>query len=198
MAKNKTIVFISESIDIETQRIIQQQEREALLFGADALLPQKSFDRELEKYQLRNGLEFTLKDVKDLINDLAGEYSPMFSNKKPFFKLMYKLCGWDNLDPNEFIKPPCVALYIKQYIYARFPKEILPTLLGKENPFIGESYMRRYKLFQFLNEEGLLLLEGYIQDAIKVMETSKDWYDFELKYTNLYKLSVQLKCITEK
>ena len=105
---------------------------------------------------------------------------------------MYKLNGWDHLNPKDFIKPPCVALWIKQYIYGRFEKEVLPTLLQKDNPFI-EGDMRKYKLFQFFNDEGIILLEGYIQDAINVMETSKDWYDFELKYTAVYKLSVQLK-----
>ncbi len=197
MAKQKTISSKNNPIDKEIKKALELQEKQALLFGADALLPQKSFDKELEKYQLRNGLKFTLKEVKDLINDLAGEYSPMFPNDKPFFKLMYKLCGWNHLDPTDFIKPPCCGLYIKQYIYARFPKDILPTLLAKDNPLIG-GYIKKYKLFQFLNEQGLLLLEGYIQDAMNVMETAKNWYDFELKYTKLYKLSVQLKCITEQ
>jgi len=196
MTNKKTKTEVDELINIEVQKIREQQERQALLFGADALLPQKQFDRELEKHQLRNGLEFTIKEVKDLIIEMAGEYSPMFTNKKPFFKLMYKLHGWDKLDPTEFIKPPCVALYIKKYVYARFPKDILPTLLAKENPLIN-GYVRKYKLFQFLNDSGLVLLEGYIQDAIDVMKKSKTWYDFELKYTKKYKLSVQLKCIKD-
>ena len=37
------------------------------------------------------------------------------------------------------------------------------------------------------------MLEGFIQDAINVMGTAKSWYDFELKYTKLYGLPVQLK-----
>lgn len=55
--------------------------------------------------------------------------------------------------------------------------------------------MKKYKLFQFLNDKRLLLLEGYIQDAINVMAESQDWYDFELTYTKLYNLPVQLKFI---
>jgi hypothetical protein len=187
----------NKAVDIEQKKLLEQQERQELVFGADALLPKKSVDKELEIFQLRGGLEFTIKGVKDIISELARPYFPMFPNSKPFFKLMYKLNGWDNLNPNDFIKPPCIALWIKQYIYGRFSKEVLPTLLQKDNPFL-DGYIKRYKLFQFLNDEGLLLLEGYIKDAIKVMETAKDWYDFELKYTALYKLSVQLKIFVGK
>lgn len=196
MAKHKQTPIENKSID-EEKKIHDQQERQRLLFNTEALLPQRSWDKELEKHKLESGVEFTIKEVKGLISDLAREYIPMFTNDKPFFKLMYKLSGWDHLDPNEFIKPPVVAIYIKRYIYARFNQEILPTLLAKENPLIS-GYIKKYKLFQFLNDKGIELLEGYIQDAIKVMETSKDWYDFELKYTKLYDLSVQLKCITQQ
>jgi hypothetical protein len=70
----------------------------------------------------------------------------------------------------------------------------LPTLLKKENPIIS-GYIKKYKLFQFLNDEGLLFLERYINQAIEVMKESEDWYDFELKYTSRYNLSVQLKLL---
>ena len=93
----------------------------------------------------------------------------MFPNNNPFFKLMYKLNRWNNLDPNDFTKPPICAIWIKQYIYDRFDREVLPTLLAKENPIIS-GYVKKYKLFQFLNDEGLLLLEGYINDAIEIMK----------------------------
>ncbi|MCR9228831.1 MAG: P63C domain-containing protein [Flavobacteriaceae bacterium] len=189
-----------QNVDIdarELKRIRDIEERQALLFKTEALLPQTSVDKELEKFQLRNGKVSSLREVKDLIRDMAREYKPMFPNEKPFFSLMYKLNGWDDLNPNDFIKPPCCALYIKQYIYGRFDREILPSLLAKENPLIS-GYVKKYKLFQFLNDQGLLLLEGYIEDAIKVMRESKDWYDFELKYTSLYNLSVQLKLMPKR
>jgi len=182
----------SKAIDKESKKILEQQERQGLVFGADALLPKKSIDKEIEKHQLRSGREFSIKEVKDLITELAQPYSPMFPNQKPFFKLMYKLCGWDHLNPNDFIKPPCVALWIKQFIYARFSTEILPKLQEKENPFIS-GYVRKYKLFQFLSDDGQRQLEGFIEDAIKVMEICKSWYEFEIKYGKLYKLSIQQK-----
>lgn len=57
------------------------------------------------------------------------------------------------------------------------------------------SQVKKYKLFRFLNDAGKLLLEGHIQDAINVMQESKNWDDFELRYTQKYKLSMQLKCL---
>src|ERR1035437_5991421 len=182
----------TKPVDIEEQKLVKQKESQGLIVNADTLLPKKSVDKELEIFQLRSGIEFSIKGINDLISEIARPYFPMFPNSKPFFKLMYKLNRWDNLNPNDFIKPPCVALWIKQYVYARFSKEVLPTLMQKDNPLV-DGYIKKYKLFQFLNDEGLLLLEGYIQDAINVMETASSWYDFELKYTAIYRLSVQLK-----
>lgn len=196
--EKKTPPVTSEQNLTEDQlkELLRKKEQQELQFGADALLLQRPLDKKLEIHTLTNGQQFTIKGIEDLINNAAGEYFPMFPNTNPFFKLMFKLCGWQKLDPNQFVKPPIVATYIKKYIYGRFDRDVLPTLLAKENPLI-EGYIRKYKLFQFLNEEGLILLEGYIQDANKVMEVSKDWYDFELRYTRQYNLPMQLKTISE-
>lgn len=194
MADEKNKPFGNQSIDKGTKKLTKQEEQQQLLFKADALLPEKSFVIELEKYQLQNGLEFTLKEVNDLVISHPRDYYPMFPNKKPFFSLMYKLCGWKHLDPKRFIKPRVVSVYIRKYIYSRFHKDLLPTLLNIENPIIIR-YIKKYKLFQFLNDEGIEFMETIIQQAIDVMEVSKDWYDFELKYTKLYNLPVQMRLL---
>ena len=54
MTNKKTKIGVDELINIEVQKIREQQERQALLFGADALLPQKQFDRELAKKYVRS------------------------------------------------------------------------------------------------------------------------------------------------
>ena len=168
------------AVDKELKKILDKQERQELLFNADILLPTKTFDVELEQHQLKNGTQFTIKGIKDLINNQARDYSPMFPNEKPFYKLMYKLLDWKDRNPNDFIKPGIVGVYTNRYIYARFDKDVLPTLLAIDNP-LTSGYIRKYKLFQFLTDEGLTLLEGFIQESIDVMAISKDWYDFELK-----------------
>jgi hypothetical protein len=178
--------------DEKLKEILKQQEQQELQFGADSLLPQRPLDKKLEIHSLSSGKLFTIKGIEDLITSAANEYFPMFPNSNPFFKTMFKLCGWNDLNPNDFVKPHIVAYYIKKYIYGRFDREVLPTLMKKDNPLV-KWHIRKYKLSQFLKEEGLILMEGYIQDANRVMEVSKDWYDFELRYTSEFKLSVQLK-----
>ncbi|MFC6100319.1 P63C domain-containing protein [Olivibacter domesticus] len=194
MAKQSKSLQNQEAPDKELKKVRDKDEQSLLLFNTEALISHRPDNVEEEIHQLQNGRQFTIKEVKDIISDMAREYSPMFPNSKPFFKLMYKLSGWNHLNPNDFIKPPVVATYIKKYIYARFKKDVLPILLAKDNPLVS-GYVRKYKLFQFLNDEGLLLLEQYIQEAIDVMQDAKDWYDFELQYTAKYELSVQLKCL---
>tara|TARA_R110002050_G_scaffold171113_2_gene303102 strand:+ start:8227 stop:8817 length:591 start_codon:yes stop_codon:yes gene_type:complete len=189
--KEDQIEIINLSVK-ELEEIKKKEEIQSLLFETESLIPVKDNDRELEKFQLRNGTITSIKEVKDIIRGMARDYDPMFPNKKPFFSLMFNLNGWTDLNPNSFVKPPICAVWIKQYVYGRFDREVLPSLLAKENPIIV-GYVKKYKLFQFLNDEGLLLLEVYIQDVIDVMKISRDWNDFEEKYVKLYDLSVQLK-----
>ena len=183
-------------VDEELKKILKKHEQQELLFSPETLLPQRSRAEQLEKEILYNQKGIPLIDIRVVINDLAVQCPPMFPRSKPFFKLMFKLRGWDHLNPDSFIKPPCVATDIKKYIYARFNAGVLPTLLAKENP-ITMGYIKKYKLYWFFDNDTLLMLEQVIQQAIDVMKISKDWYDFELKYGKLYKLSVQLKCFTE-
>ncbi|WP_111682484.1 P63C domain-containing protein [Winogradskyella tangerina] len=190
--KEKKLKNVIQANTKELKELQRKEEIQTLLFRTESLRPQKDYDKELEKIQLRNGTTTSLKEIKDLINDIPREHESMFPNEKPFFSLMFYLNEWNDLNPHNFIKPPICAKWIKQYIYGRFDREVLPTLLKKENPIIA-GYIKKYKLFQFLNDDGLMLLEGYINDAIEVMKISKNWYDFELKYTKLYTLSVQLK-----
>lgn len=184
--------------DKELLKIQRQKEMQSLLFETEAKIPKKNIDREIEKFELRNGKFISKKQAEDYIIDLARkDVDPMFPNSKPFFKLIYKLCEWDNLDPNKFTKPPVVAKWIKQYIYGRFDIKVLPTLLAKDNP-IMTGYIKKYKLYQFLNDDGLIMLENYIDEAIEVMKLSNNWYDFEKKYTSLYDLPLQLKINLKK
>ncbi|RWY57538.1 P63C domain-containing protein [Mucilaginibacter gilvus] len=196
MAKKKDKNLQNGQVDKELKKIFDRQEQQDLLFKSNELLPKKNFDIELEQHQLRSGLKFTIKEIKDLVKSQAREYEAMFPNTNPFFKRMYKLRKWDKLDPNSFIKPPVVALDIKRYIYSRYGSDAVPTLLAIENPILS-GHIKKFKLFQFFTDEGIEMLAGIIQDANDVMNVSKDWYDFELKYTKLYNLPVQLKLLKD-
>jgi hypothetical protein len=193
MKKTNIVIDKDELVKQEIKRIQDERERQELLFDTEARLYQTTIDRDLEIHELRNGTQFTLKEVKDLINKLPADYFPMFPNSNPFFKLVFKLNKWKG-DPTEFIKPPACAIYIKKYIYGRFVPEVLPTLLTMTNPLIS-GHIRQYKLFQFLNDIGRQIMHGYIDDAIEIMEKSTDWYDFELQYGKKYGIGIQTKCV---
>jgi hypothetical protein len=116
MEKGKQNLKKNESEKKELKRILDRQERQDLLFRTEALRPQPSINREIEKFQLRSGQVTSIREVKDLIREVVGKYNPMFHNNIPFFSLMFKLNNWHHLNPNDFNKPPVCALWIKQYI----------------------------------------------------------------------------------
>ncbi len=196
MAKETTKPDKDKIADQEIKKIQDAQERQGLIFGADAFLPQTTVDKDLEIIELRNDTKITLRQVKDLLGAAVADYLPVFPNTNPFFKLMFKLNKWDG-DPTAFLKPVPCATYIKRYIYGRFDQDLLPTLLQQVNPVIS-GHIKKFKLFQFLNEDGRALLESYVDDAVNVMKDSKDWFDFEDKYTKKYNLIVQLRCMDAK
>jgi hypothetical protein len=52
-------------------------------------------------------------------------------------------------------------IQVDTFILERFPKPLDEAIVDSLR-----SQVKKYKLFQFLNDAGKLLLEGYIQDAI--------------------------------
>jgi len=59
-----------------------------------------------------------------------------------------------------------------------------------QNPILF-AYIRKYKYFQFLNEEGQIELDKFIDDAMMMMMGYDDWNNFELDYCTKYKLPIQ-------
>lgn len=63
----------------ELKKIHNKQEQQSMLFETESLLIQeKDVNREIEKFQLRNGTVTSIKDIKDLIRGAARKYQPMF------------------------------------------------------------------------------------------------------------------------
>lgn len=142
--------------------------------------------REDEKIKFIGGAEISIREIKDFIATNALPYVPKFPNSNPFFSEMYRLNKWDDLDPDEWIKPLQVPNWINEIIYGRFSKEILPSLQIL-NPYLPGMCVRGYKNFQFLNENGQKLLEQYRDECVEVMKTCTTWHEFRLKYSQLYK-----------
>ena len=144
-------------------------------------------EREEEQFELLSGKKISIKQIKDFVTAIRQPYTPQFPNSVPFFKEMYKLLGWSDKDPNEYIKPTIVGNYLNELIYDRFDRDVLPALQVLAMP----DGIRIAKFFQFLNEEGLVKLQQYRDEAIALMKECNTWYEFRKKYGENYHLTVQ-------
>ena len=117
-------------------------------------------------------------------------YDPQFPNDNPYFKEMYRLAGWVNLNPNDYVKPPLAKQYLVETIYYRFHKEILPTLKSKAIP-------GKHKLFQLLTDDGLVKLRQFRDESVEMMKEFEAGkiYEFRLAYAKRYGTDVQLELI---
>lgn len=118
---------------------------------------------------------------------LAGIFSRL---PRKYYLEIYRLKGWEVPDGKIYQKPWVVARYTNEVIYGRFTKDVL-QMLQKLNPYVSFC-QRRHKHFQWLNSEGKEKVEGYIQDAIGVMEKCTTWYEFRVKHSLEFGVTFQL------
>lgn len=185
------------TLDSAERKVLIQEDKqlllESLIQGADALTLEE-FNAKIEadekiKHELIGGTSISIKDIKGLISSKKKPYEPHFGYEKPYFKNMYKLKGWPEEKHRDYVKDDEVPGINNRLIYGRFDPEVFKHL-KKENPFIF-AYIRKYKYFQFLSEEGQRLLDGYIYDAYSMMEEYSDWDKFEYDYCVKYNLTYQ-------
>jgi len=77
----------------------------------------------------------------------------------------------------------------------RFTKEGLLKLQGL-NPYV-HMFARSFKHFQFLSDEGKVMLDQFIEEATECMKECTTWYEFRLKYGVKYHLNVQMRLFEE-
>lgn len=145
--------------------------------------------REQEKIELHSGLQISISEINSIVSANRRPYEAMFPNSIPFFKEMYRLNGWTDLNPNSYTKPPVVARWINEIIYGRFSKDVLPAIQVL-NPYINYA-TRLHKNFQYLTNEGQQLLEQYRDEAIEVMKKCSSWHEFRVKYSKEYGVPFQ-------
>ncbi len=138
--------------------------------------------RDNEKIQFIGGMNLTIKEVGKVTCTIAAPYEPLFPNEVPFFKQMYKLLGWTDMDPNSYFKPSIVGYYVLVLIYRRFDKDVLQELRASAIP----GGVRLYKFFQFLNEEGQQKVIQHRDEALELMNECESWLEFRKKFANKY------------
>jgi hypothetical protein len=167
-----------------------------LIRGADELMKEaleRKKKREEEEFELRSGVKISIRQINDFVTANRQPYTPMFPNSVPFFVEMYRLLGWHDKNPHEYIKPAIVGDYINQLLYDRFKREVRPALQVLAMP----GGIRLHKFFQFLNSDGQRKLEEFRDEAIELMKQCTTWYEFRVKYGNQNGLPVQKKMFEE-
>lgn len=110
---------------------------------------------------------------------LSGDLLP-WTQRFPdeFYVEIYRLMGWDYLDPTSAKKPGYVGKLTNMLIYDRLPPGVLEELRHR-NPVDAETKRRRYKHHQFLTEEiGNPHLEKQINQVLALLRISDDWREF--------------------
>ena len=95
-----------------------------------------------------------------------------------FYVEIYRLMGWDYLDPTSAKKPGYVGKLTNMLIYDRLPPGVLEALRTR-NPVEADTNRRRYKHHQFLTEEiGNSHLEKQINQVLALLRISDHWREF--------------------
>lgn len=175
----------------EMQQILWQTEQPIINRLSDEVL-----DRRNEMFQLRSGVETSYnqlievqKRYKKYLLAKIREHQPTFPVE--IYDQWRRLRGWDKQPYAKHHKPPVFAHYTKQFIYGRFPKEILPEL-EKRNDYYPGTNIRLNRHFQYLTKRAYTSLTGYIQDVIGIAKTCKTMYEFRYKYAGTFGKPFQL------
>ncbi|GAB3637299.1 hypothetical protein GCM10027422_28890 [Hymenobacter arcticus] len=184
------------------KREVSQQSKEQqlllagmLIQGADELaLKARDLKRkkESEVIELHSGFKITIGQINAIVSGNPLDYEPMFPNDIPFFSEINRLSD-EKFDPIVYIKPIFVGKILREIIYGRFDKSVLPALRAVNPAFTNG--IRPRKLYHYLTPEGIVLLEQYRDEAIKVMETCSTMYEFRQKLFQQYGVPYQIQAL---
>jgi hypothetical protein len=180
-AEAKLKEVAGKSVKIENRHELKQLILELTEQRIYEKFSDKNLDRENEKIKLRSGKEIIISEIKLTIAESVSPYYPIFTIETEFYSEMYRLNNWDIDDAKNFYKPPIVGKYTNEIIYQRFSPEVLP-ILRHLNPYIGNSWLREFKYFQFLTEKAKNELQSFIEESVILMKKCNTWYEFRVKY----------------
>lgn len=169
--------------DAEISSIFQVKEDAA----AQAKL--KKQQRDAEIFDLLGGKKTSISELSRYVTPNRSTYAALFPNTVDFWREIFRLNIWDDLDPTEFVKPPIVGKWLCELIYNRYKKEVLPAV-RMYNPAFRNGF-RRYKHFQFLTPEAKAMLVQFRDDAIEMMRSCATWIEFRQKYLAAYGIGYQ-------
>lgn len=181
-----------------TAEEIKRLEIEEMLAQTDSQSASKESDESLDKLREKlDLLEYRRHNPHP--NKFIGFLKPhKVTFRKEYYRQMHRLLGLPTTDEALRTHPPVVAQHTNNIIYRRFHRYNGSTLrdLQTQNPRCAGGH-RLYKHFQFLSDEAETLLEGFLTDAIEMMEPYSDgeWDTFYSAYCTKYKLPYQLRIL---
>lgn len=174
------------------QILIEERESLQLLLiqGAENLIEDKFSDKLLdkrnEKIKLISGSEISIKRAEEILTSIAQNHPSQFNLE--FYTAIFRIMNLSG-DPSRYFKDRRVADFTNEVIYGRFDKDVLPTL-QRINNYVGYC-IRSKRHYQFFNDEGILKLQEYIEDARDLMNNSATYYEFRVKMFELYNVPYQ-------
>ncbi|MGV3599101.1 MAG: P63C domain-containing protein [Bacteroidota bacterium] len=167
------------------KHLSEKEEQLFLIQGRESKIREKYSDEKLDRkneqdkiIEFRNGKQLNITQLSKYLTTAPKEYAVTF--RQEFYLPTFKLNSWKIPKSGKISKKPYkMAIYTKRFIYGRFWKEVLPEL-EQLNPIVDG--VRLHKNFQYLNKEGQKLLEGYIDDYIRIINECKTWHEFQKKH----------------
>jgi hypothetical protein len=178
---------------VKKQELSDQQLFEFLITGPRSKANEELSDAELDRkaeqkklIQLIGGgfvdpLNFLLKIPKAYRRTILPE----------FYEHTFRLKGWPPENAKKFRKPRAMATYTNELLYNRFHNDTVSAIEAK-NPMVSKLD-RAFKHFQFLSDEAEARLEIFMIEAIKVMETCTEWYEFRQKMFKEHGVPYQMR-----
>jgi hypothetical protein len=103
-----------------------------------------------------------------------------------FYEGIYRLHGWDGLDPSSRAKPGYVGKLTNALVYERLPEGVLDELRN-QNPIMLETGKRTFKHHQFLSDNiGNPHLEKHLAKVIALMQASDTWGEFKKMFRRVF------------
>lgn len=130
---------------------------------------------------------------QQFIRDEWAQWEQEFPDK--FADMLYKLYGYKRFDASSSKHPRFFSKFTRKYIYhplANSHGKIL-ELLDEKNPVVYANGGRRYKLFQFLNEEvGMKAIRAHLWQVVGIGNSSSGIKQFERSFYRAFPEAVPL------
>lgn len=198
MAKIKKKEIISND-NLEEKKELLKQDRQTLqqvlIELAESKIHNKFSDKNLDRESLKRKLlsgEITLKQAGSVISSHLKKHPSQFMVE--YYAETYRLLGITDKDPAKYFKPKIIADITNETIYGRFDYEVLQTL--QQVNFYTGYCIRANKHYQFLNDDGIFQLQGFIADSIRIMKTCSTYYEFRKAMYNEYGVPYQMQLFT--